>query len=201
MYLLGVDLGTTGCKSMVFTYSGDILSSEYIEYDLIIGENGHIEQDADLWWQVVRTTVKNAIHSSGIDGKKIKALSISSQGISFVPVDEAGNTLMNAISWLDSRAVNEAKAISHALGDQAIFSAMGKPVLPIYVLPKLMWIKKNRPYIYKSTWKFLMAMDFLIYRFCGVIVTDYSMASGTLAYNLLEKKMVRRSVFGNWYRH
>ncbi len=187
MYLLGIDLGTTGCKSMVFTYNGDILSSEYIEYDLIIGDKGYIEQDADLWWQIVRTTVRNVVDSSGIDGKQIKALSISSQGISFVPIDKNGNTLMNAICWLDGRAIDEAEVMADTFGTEAIYSSMGKHIYPSYVLPKLMWIKKHRPEIYEHTWKFMMAMDFLIYRISGVVITDYSMASGTLAYDLTNK--------------
>lgn len=187
MYLLGVDLGTTGCKSMVFSLTGDILGSDYIEYDLIIGKEGHIEQDADIWWQNVKASVKKAIAEAEIDGKKIEALSISSQGISFVPVDKYGNALMNAISWLDGRAIEEAEAITREYGAQSIFSSMGKPILPAYVLPKLMWIKKNNPEIYRNTWKFMMGMDFLLYCFCGRVITDYSMASGTLSYNITGK--------------
>jgi len=187
MYLLGVDLGTTGCKSMVFSRTGDILGSDYIEYDLIIGKEGHIEQNADIWWHNVKASVKKAIYEAKIDGKKIVSLSISSQGISFVPIDKDGNTLMNAISWLDGRAVEEAEAITRSYGAQSIFSSMGKPILPAYVLPKLMWLKKNMPEIYGETWKFMMGLDFLLYRFCGSVITDYSMASGTLSYNIIDK--------------
>ncbi|MEN6314595.1 MAG: FGGY family carbohydrate kinase [Clostridiaceae bacterium] len=185
--MLGVDLGTTSCKSMIFSYDGNILGGSYTEYGLIIGKEGHIEQSTDIWWQNVKNSIKNSITEAGIDGRKIKALSISSQGISIVPVDKSGNALMNAISWLDGRAIEEAEAITCAYGAQSIFHTMGKPVLPAYVLPKLMWIKKNAPEIYKNTWKFMMGMDFLLYRLCGLVITDYSMASGTLCYSIAEK--------------
>ena len=187
MYLLGIDLGTTGCKSMIFSRSGDILGGDYIEYDLIISKDGYVEQNANNWWENVKASIKKAIDATGIDSRKIEALSVSSQGISFVPIDRYGNTLMNAISWLDGRAVEEAEAIKRRYGADKIFSSMGKHILPAYILPKLMWIKKNHPEIYNGTWKFLMAMDFLLYRFCGKIITDYSMASGTLAYNLIDR--------------
>src|SRR5690554_2530895 len=110
MYLLGVDLGTTGCKSMVFDLEGNILGSHYIEYELIFTPEG-VEQDADIWWDNVKTAVKAALNNGRIDGRKVLALSVSSQGISFVPVDKDGNTLMNAISWYDSRAVEEVARI------------------------------------------------------------------------------------------
>lgn len=187
MYILGIDLGTTGCKSMVFKQDGTILGSDYIEYDLIITEEGFIEQDANIWWNNVKTSISNSVKCSGIDPSKVIALSISSQGISFVPIDKDGNTLMNAISWLDGRAVDETNRISLDYDSKFIFNDFGKLVLPFYLLPKLMWLKNHKPDIYDNTWKFLMGMDYLIYKLTGKAVTDYSMASGTLAYSLKDK--------------
>ena len=173
---------------MIFSTEGSILGGDYTEYELIIGENGCVEQDAGLWWESVKNSVKNTIRHSQINGKNISALSISSQGISFVPLDRYGNTLMNAVSWLDTRASEEAEAVAGTFGAEKIFRLTGKIIFPTYVLPKIMWVKRHHPDIYNNTWKFMMAMDFLLYRFCGKAVTDYSMASGTLAYDIAEKR-------------
>jgi len=65
MYLIGIDLGTTGCKSMLFDYEGKILSQKYIEYGLITSNDIYIEQDAGLWWRLVKQTVSECIAGSG----------------------------------------------------------------------------------------------------------------------------------------
>lgn len=181
MYLLGVDLGTTGCKSMVFDLEGNILGSHYIEYELIFTSEG-VEQDAGIWWDNVKTAIKAALNNARIDGRKVLALSVSSQGISFVPVDKDGNTLMNAISWYDSRAFEEAARIRSDFDNFLVFSRTGRQISSL-VFPEVMWLKKHRPQIYEKTYKFLMGLDFLLYRFCGNAATDYTMASGTLCYD------------------
>lgn len=187
MYLLGIDLGTTGCKSMIFDEKGAILGSSYIEYDLILTEEG-IEQDAHAWWGNVKKTIMQSLEKSELDGKNIAALSVSSQGIAFVPVDQEGNTLYNAISWLDGRSKKEVERISAQCDSKTIFYHTGKNILPCYVLPQLMWLKDNRPEVYHQTHKALMAHDYIIYNLTGKMVTDLSMASGTLAYDIHEKK-------------
>ncbi len=188
MNLIGIDLGTTGCKSMIFDEQGNILSQSYIEYGIINGAETFIEQDADLWWTLVRQSVKECVLSAGAAGKNVAALSISSQGISFVAVDKAGKTLGNAISWLDTRPGKQTGAIREMFGEEKIFGITGKRISPCYSLPKMMWVKENQPEIYEKTDKFLMGLDFLTFRLTGKAVTDYSMASGTMLFNISAKK-------------
>jgi xylulokinase len=188
MYLLGIDLGTTGCKSMVFDVNGNILGEHYIEYDLIFTSEG-VEQNANLWWENIKIAIKNALREANIDGKKVLSLSISSQGISFVPVDKNGDTLMNAISWYDSRAIEEAAIIRKDYDNFKLFSRTGRQITSL-VFPQVMWIKKHRPEIYEKAFKFLMGLDFLLYRFSGQYATDYSMASGTLCYDVINREWI-----------
>ncbi|NLJ41950.1 MAG: hypothetical protein GX352_10160 [Clostridiales bacterium] len=188
MYLLGVDLGTTGCKSMVFDLEGNILGSYYIEYELIFTPEG-VEQDANAWWNNTKTAVKGALEEAGIDGEKVLSVSVSSQGIAFVPVDKEGNTLMNAISWYDARAVDEVARIKEDYDNFEIFSRTGRQITPV-VFPKVMWLKKNRPEIYEKASTFLMGLDFLLYRFSGNTTTDYTMASGTLCYDTAKREWI-----------
>ena len=106
--LLGIDLGTTGIKAAICTPSGQLMGDSYLEYPLIRPEPGVVEQDADLWWSLTRDAIRQALHAAQVEGSSVRALSISSQGISFVPVDAAGRTLGPSINWLDSRAMGEA---------------------------------------------------------------------------------------------
>ncbi len=181
---LSIDLGTTGYRSILFDENLDEIASSYEEYPLITPKENWCEQDAELWWTLTLLTSERAIAKSGIDAKKIKGISISSQGITIVPVDEKIMPLSNALSWLDVRAKDETAQIARELGEGKMYLLTGKPVSAAYTLPKLLWIKENMPDVYERAYKFLMPMEFLVARFTGRCVTDHSMASGTLMYDL-----------------
>ncbi len=181
---LAVDLGTTGLRSVLFDTNGKALAYSYEEYELITPKENYVEQNAELWWKLTLKTAKAAISDAGISAGEIKSISISSQGITVVPVDESIKPLYNAINWLDMRAEDEVCAIERDFGKNKIFEITGKPINEAYTLPKLLWLKNNEPEIYEKAYKFLMPMDFLVARFTGKCVTDCSMASGTLMYDL-----------------
>lgn len=180
---LAVDLGTTGCRSIIFDEKLNIKGSSYEEYGLITPKEKWVEQSAELWWMLTLKTAEKAIADSDVCSREIEGISISSQGITIVPVDEQFNPLCNAINWLDQRADAENETIRLDFGDEEIFRHTGKMNTPAYTLPKMLWIKKNMPEIWEKAYKFLMPMDFLIAKLTGNCVTDYSVASGTLFYD------------------
>ena len=181
---LAVDLGTTGCRSLIFDESLNVLGSSYEEYGLITPKEGYVEQSAELWWELTLKTAEKAIADSKARSCDIEGISISSQGITVVPVDKDANPLCLAINWLDKRAVEETKMIGEDFGDEEIYRHTGKMNTPAYTLPKMLWIKKNMPEVWEKAYKFLMPMDYLIAKLTGEMVTDYSMASGTLFYDI-----------------
>lgn len=182
MYL-AIDLGTTGCRSIIFDGELKEISSSYKEYPLITN-GGFVEQNADLWWELTLKTAQSAISKSNVSSKEIDGISISSQGISVVPVDEKCNPMCNAISWLDTRAGAEAEQLKNDFGEDKIREITGKPCDSVYTLPKILWLKKNKPEIYRKAYKLLMPLDFLTAKLTGNFITDHSMASGTLMYDL-----------------
>jgi xylulokinase len=181
---MGVDLGTTGCRCMVFGELGEVLAESYFEYDLILGESGHVEQSATVWWGLVKKTISACMAVDGIRADTIHALAISSQGISFVPVDREGSPLRNAISWLDRRAGTEAERMRLELGDGPVFTATGKRIDSCYTLLKWLWMKGHEPDLYAKTSMFLMPLEYIGMMLTGDIVTDHSMASGTMAFEV-----------------
>ncbi len=181
---LAVDLGTTGCRSIIFDENLKEIASSYEEYGLITPKEGYVLQDAEDWWELTLKTAEEAIKKSGINPKEIDSISVSSQGITIVPVDENFIPLSLALSWLDTRAEAETERIKKDFGETEIFRLTGKPVVSAYTLPKLIWLKENEPEIFSKAYKFLMPLDFLLARFSGEAVTDYSMASGTLMFDL-----------------
>lgn len=183
-FYLSVDLGTTGCRSILFNERLELLASAYEEYGLITPREKYVEQDAELWWELTKKTLNCALKKANTSPKEVKGISISSQGITIVPVDKDINALSNAISWLDERAEKEIECVKEIIGEQRLFLLTGKPAISLYTLPKIMWMKENQPELYSSAYKLLMPMDFLIAKFTGECVTDHSMASGTLLYDL-----------------
>ena len=188
MYYLGLDIGTTGCKSMLFDEKLGIVGEDYIEYDLIYSDNGIVEQSPVELWEMTKRTVKSTLAAAGVPENEIKSMSISAQGISFVPVDKNGKELGNIISWLDTRAHKQTKQIESVLGADYIFKTTGKRINTAYTLPKIMWLKENSPDVYQNTYKFLMVLDYITYKFTGEIKTDYSMAGGTMMFDITRHK-------------
>lgn len=180
MYI-GIDLGTTGCKTVMYDEMGNSLCEYNKEYELIF-KDGFVEQDANMWWHLVREGLRFTVEKTGISD--IKGISVSTQGISFVPVDRDGNTLYNALSWLDLRAEEQALRLRERFGEEYIFSITGKPCIADYSLPKLIWFYENRREIYDRTDKFLFPLDFLNLRLCGIPMTDYTVAGGTMLYDI-----------------
>ncbi len=184
---LAIDLGTTGCRSILFDSKLTQISDCYQEYGLITPRDRWVEQDAEQWWTLTLKTAKEAIKKAGLPAGEIKGISVSSQGITLVPVDSGLNPLYHAISWLDTRAERQTRQIERDFGLRRIFTLTGKPVNAAYFLPKVLWLKEEMPKIYEKTWKFLMPMDFLIAKLAGSCVTDHTMASGTLLYDIKNK--------------
>lgn len=182
MYI-GVDLGTTGCKVVLFDGEG-VPQKEFNEEYPLICYDGFVEQDASLWWELVCRGM--AAVSRDCAGE-IRGISVSTQGISVVPVDEAGMPLSNAITWLDVRAVEENDALVAAVGEDEIYRITGKFANPCYTLPKLMWLKKHKPDLYATAHRFLLPLDFLNLHLAGRALCDYSVAGGIMAYDLAKK--------------
>jgi len=92
-YLLGVDLGTSGTKTVLFDINGQAIASATVEYPMYQPRNGWAEQDADDWWEATKSTVHTVLEKSGVDAKDVKGLGISGQMHGLVLIDENGNSL------------------------------------------------------------------------------------------------------------
>ncbi|MDR0405561.1 MAG: hypothetical protein LBH54_02070 [Clostridiales bacterium] len=177
MNYIGVDLGTTNCKACLYDENGTVLAKSASPQRLIT-ENGSAEQDANGWFEGVKRCIK------ALAAKNVAAIGISTQGISFVPVDRDGNPLCNAVTWLDTRAHAETERLREVFGEKVIYEKTGKPLNAAYTLPKLLWLQAHRPDLYRRADQFLLPLDYLNLKLTGRAVTDRSMASGTMLYHL-----------------
>jgi xylulokinase len=182
--LIGIDLGTSGCKAAIYDELGALRGEGYLEYGLITSSPTMIEQDPEVWWRLTCRVIGLALDAAEADRSEVAAIAVSSQGISFVCLNGAGQPLGNAINWLDGRAAAECETILARFDAGMLFALTGKRVAPFYVLPKLLWLREHRPDVWARTRTVLMGHDYLVHRLSGARITDHSMAGGTLLYDL-----------------
>lgn len=185
-YLLAHDLGTSGNKASLYGEDGTLLASATHAYDADFYGNGCAEQDADFWWKAVCDATKQVTQS--IDTGKIACVSFSGQMMGCLPVDREGNPLRKSIIWADMRAQKQADQLEKEIGREALYAITGTSVAPTYSLEKMMWVKENEPEVYRKTHVFLNAKDYIVYKLTGEFATDYSDASGTNAFEIVNKR-------------
>ena len=182
MSLMGIDVGTTGCKVVAFEESGAVLAGAGREYPLISPNPGWYELDPDQVWSFVCDCLREVNAQIGHD--PVTALAMSSQGEAMVPVTRDGKVLANSPVSSDRRNSKQTAEMEAALGKERIFEITGQPMSTIYTLPKVLWWRDHAPEILERTWKFLCYVDYVAFRLGVEPVIDYSMAARTLAFDV-----------------
>lgn len=179
-YLIGMDLGTTNIKAIIMSEDGELISTASEENELIIPGPGMAEQDANKWWDnAVKVFNKITAEAGPEIVSKIRAISVSSQTVSMVPVDIDGNTVRNALIWMDERSAGELYEILDIVGkDKFIEIVGGQPAVP-FLSNKLLWFKKNEPENFAKTDKVLQASSFINLRLTGNKTMDIDQATRT----------------------
>ena len=179
MKLLGVDVGTTSLKAVLFDENGRILSSASVDYTLI-ASGDLVELEAETYWNIFQKALAQVCPDGLPD-----ALAIDTQCETLILTDEDGTPLMNAIVWLDNRAKQEAKEIEARFGRRQIYEMTGQPeVTATWPACKILWIKKHFPEIWGKTRKIFLLEDFLLYQLTGNFVTEKTLQSSSLYFNI-----------------
>ena len=182
-YLLGVDLGTSGTKTVLFDVNGQAIASETVEYPLHQPQNGWAEQAPEDWWDAARTTIRSVIEQSGVDAKDIKGLGISGQMHGLVLLDADGNVLREAILWCDGRTQEECDEITNTIGRERLIQITANPALTGFTAGKILWVRKHEPELWAKVRHILLPKDYVRFKLTGEYASEMSDASGT---NLLD---------------
>ncbi len=186
MSLLGLDVGTTGCRSVIFSEDGRTLSQSYKEYPEIYPRPGWVEMNPLQIWSAIKEVI--AISVSQVHDDKVKALSFSILGMAVTPIDKKGIPLHNSLTAVDGRNVKQTRWLEEKLGKDQIFKETGAGISAGYSLNKITWFKENEPEIYKNTWKFVLYEDFIMHKLGLEPTISYSLAGLTMAFDLKNKK-------------
>jgi len=181
-----LDIGTTGCKAIAFNVAGEPLAHAYREYGVMYPRPGWAEIDPNKVWRCVEEVISEVAHQ--VDSDPVRALAVTTLGETFTPIAKDGTALSNSMTYVDNRGVQQTESWNRTLGKERVFQITGQPLHPGYSLPKLMWLKDERPDIFRKARKFLLYEDFAFFKLGLEPTIDYSLAGRTMAFDVREKK-------------
>lgn len=182
MSLLGIDLGTTGCKAGVFGLDGNCLASAYREYDMLHPRPGWSELDSGAVWAKTRQVIAEVAAQASHD--PVSALSVSAFGEAFVPVTRTRTILDHSILCVDDRGREHIDRLLEHFGREHLYSINPNLLGPNYSLPKLLWLREHRASVYAAADYFLLWSDCIAFLLGGDPVCNNSHANRTLLFDL-----------------
>jgi xylulokinase len=181
--LLGIDLGTTGVKAVLFNAEdGQALSSAFCSYPLFHPRPGWAEQRPEDWWSATLQAIRICAAGGrdlGIPAASVRGIGLSGQMHGVVLLDQEGLVLRPAIIWADQRSEEECRQITEQVGATRLIELVSNPALTGFSLPKLLWIRNHEPDHFAQGRTLLLPKDYIRYRLTGVLGMEISDAAGT----------------------
>jgi xylulokinase len=205
-YVMGIDIGTSGCKTLIIDDQGRVVTKATEEYPLSTPHPGWSEQDPENWWVAVTSTVRRVI--KGFDGiDAIKAIGLSGQMHGLVALARDGQVLRPCILWNDQRTGKQCQEIHQAVGGIAeLLKLTNNQMLPGYTGGKILWVRENEPGLYEKIHVCLNPKDYIRFRLTGEYATEVSDASGTGLFDVRHRKwcyplLERLDIPKDWLPH
>lgn len=183
-YMIGVDIGTTSTKSVLYDENGQFIMKHNIGYPLHTPNVDVSEENPGELFDAVLMTVKYVVREANIKKEDIKLISFSAQMHSLIALDTQHHRLTESITWADNRASKYAELINKEHQGSDIYQRTGTPIHPMSPLSKIFWMKHEQSDIYKQTAMFADIKTYIFYQLFEKYVIDYSMASATGMFNL-----------------
>lgn len=208
VYLLGIDIGTSGTKTVLFDREGNTIASMLGEYPLYQPKIGWAEQNPEDWWNATASTIKGVIEKSGVNPDDIKGIGLSGQMHGLVMLDKECNVLRPSIIWCDQRTSKECDQITELVGKERLIEITANPALTGFTASKILWVRNNEPDIYERAYKILLPKDYVRFMLTGEFATEVSDASGMQLLDIakrnwsdevLEKLDINKDLLGRVY--
>jgi xylulokinase len=183
--LVGIDLGTTNIKAIVFDRAGAIVAAASVPTPTIYPRPTWAHHDPNDFWTKTAQAVRQAV-SQVENPQRIVSVAVTSTGETGFPLDKHGEATYESIAWFDGRTKAEAQWLDTHIGADRLFAVTGLSLQPIFSLCKILWLRQHAPEAYARTVRWLNAADFIAFRLCGAPATDRSLASRMLMLNLRE---------------
>jgi xylulokinase len=183
-YLLGIDIGSGGCKVSLLNRERHEITTKALEYPTHFPRAGWAEQDAEDWVRGTGRLLRGLLGETGVRPSRVSAVGIGGVTHSPVLLDRGGRVLRRTIHLTDTRSVAQAERLREKAGDLYLRACLNS-VGVMWTAPMLLWVKENEPGVWAGLSRVLFPKDYVRFRLCGSDVTDFVDAQGTLLYDAL----------------
>ena len=177
-YVVGIDIGTSGTKTVLFDENCQVMASATQEYPLSQPENGWAEQNPEDWYAAVVKTIREVLAKAAVNAADIAGLGLSGQMHGLVMLDAQNAVIRPAILWCDQRTGRQCREITEKIGASRLIEITANPALTGFTASKILWVRENEPEQYKKCAHILLPKDYIRLRMTGEFATDVSDASG-----------------------
>lgn len=184
-YLIGIDVGTSSTKTVLFDDKLNVIKEASKEYELYQPKNGWAEQNPSDWSNAVICTLKEIIKD--IEKEHVLAIGLTGQMHGLVMLDEKNEVIRPAIIWADQRTSKECEEITQKIGYDNLINITANPALTGFTLSKLLWVKNNEPDNYSRCKKILLPKDYIRFILTNEFKTDVTDASGMQMLNVSKR--------------
>jgi xylulokinase len=185
---LGIDVGTSGTKTLAINQQGEILAEAAASYPAYHPRPLWSEQDPEDWWQATIKTVRMVVDQAKLKPADVKSIGLSGQMHGSVFLDRKGNVIRRALLWNDQRTASECEEIEErAGGRKALIKMVANPALTGFTAPKILWLRNHEPRNFDKTAKVLLPKDDIRRRLTGEFATEVSDASGMLLLDVAKR--------------
>ncbi|MFP5260707.1 MAG: xylulokinase [Blastocatellia bacterium] len=182
--LLGIDVSTTGAKSLIIDGDGEVLAAATTPLNVSAPRPLWSEQDPESWWRAVVSSIRRALAQASKHGGRVAAIGLTGQMHGLVLLDEHEAVLRPAILWNDQRCGAECDDIRALFGIERLVEVTGNDALTGFTAPKILWVQKNEPEIYARVRHILLPKDYIRLKLTGAMAMDKADGSGTMLFDL-----------------
>ncbi len=187
--LLGIDVGTGGTRAVLLDEAGRVLGTATAEHaPMASPELGWAEQDPRDWWRAACVAIAECLTDAGATQAEISAVGLSGQMHGLVLLDAAGEVLRPALIWCDQRTEEECRAITERVGAKRLIELTANPALTGFTLPKIWWVRAHEPEIWSRVRSIMLPKDYVRFKLTGALATDVADASGTLLFDVVNRR-------------
>ncbi len=187
-FFIGIDIGTTGAKTILIDEKGKLKGKTMVDYPLHHPKPGWAEQNPEDWWEATKESIRRAMVESRVKKEDVNGIGLSGQMHGTVFLDEQNRVLRPAILWCDQRTADECDYITETVGKERLIELTCNPALTGFSAPKIIWLRKNEPETYGKVKKILLPKDYIRFKLTGDFAGEVSDASGTLLFDVVNRK-------------
>jgi xylulokinase len=192
MELLGIDVGTGGTRAVVVNERGSVIGSATAEHAPFAStQTGWAEQDPRDWWRATAEAVRAVLLKNELNAEEIGCVGLTGQMHGAVLLDEGDEPVRPAIIWCDLRTAAQCRALTERLGAEQLIELVMNPALEGFTLPKLLWVRETEPELWSRVRTVLLPKDYVRLRLTGEHATDVADASGTLLFDVRQRRWSR----------